>query len=272
MIGGSILRALAEKAPSVHRRAWARRDAAVREIREIPNLATFASTELEAVIEEADLVILGMPTGFMADTVRRFPTWPAGEAPLITDVGSVKEPVHRELTPLAGERNARFLGSHPMAGSEKTGLGHSDAGLFEDASVILTPDEKTGEGDLSALSEFWSALGGRVSLLSPRVHDETVAAISHLPHLVASALTRAILGENRSLSGFCGGGFRDTTRVAAGPAEMWTGILLDNHETISEQLARLIGELGDWKEALDSLDRGRLRRFLSESQELRDSI
>jgi prephenate dehydrogenase len=159
-----------------------------------------------------------------------------------------------------------------MAGSEKTGIEHAESDLFEGAAVILTPGPEVDPEDFSALQSFWAFLGGETSSMSAQAHDETVAAISHLPHLVASALIRSVMERDAGFAAFSGGGFRDTTRVAAGPAEMWTGILLDNHEALSGQLGAFIGELELWKAALDSLDSEQLRRFLSRSQELRSSI
>jgi len=255
----------------VERRAWARREKAVSEISALPGLADVASTDLAQVVAGADLIILAMPIDYMADVVSQM-EFSGGAGALITDVGSVKGSVQRDLSPLARERGVRFLGSHPMAGSEKTGLAHADKDLFEGATVILTPDEFTESDDLSRLSAFWEHLGGQVFSQSPGKHDETVAAISHLPHLVASALVRSTMGEDPQVAEFCGGGFRDTTRVAAGPAEMWRGILSENREALGRSLDDFIQELETWKDALDSLDSDRLQRFLSESQDLRNSI
>ncbi len=256
----------------MERRAWARREEAVEQILSDEGLVDQASTDLDQIVSGADLLILAMPTGSMGATVSKMSSWEDGKGALITDVGSVKAAVEKELKPLAAAKGARFLGSHPMAGSEKTGIEHAEADLFEGAAVILTPASDSELKDLVGLEAFWAFLGGRTSVLAPKQHDETVAAISHLPHLVASALIRSVLDRDASLAEYSGGGFRDTTRVAAGPADMWTGILLDNHEALSGQLGSLIHELESWKAAIDSLDRDQLRRFLSRSQELRSSI
>jgi hypothetical protein len=179
--------------------------------------------------------------------------------------------VVRQLEPLFTGTNATCLGSHPMAGSEKKGLAHAEAGLFEGAAVVLTPEE----GDLPhlpRLEHFWKTLGGIVTRLAPDRHDDLVAGISHLPHLVAAALARSVLSWEPGAVTLSGGGFRDTTRVAGGPEEMWADILSDNREAVSRRLAAYLDELQTWKDALDALDRDRLRDLLCEARRLRGTV
>lgn len=273
LIGGSVLRAVRAKHPGVRLSAWARRPEAVAEL-EATGVVEVASTEVNEAIEGADCLILAMPTGNMAEVVARMAPFPVGSSVLVTDVGSVKAPVVREIGPLVAERGGTFIGSHPMAGSEKKGLAFADAALFEKAAVILTPGEgiEPNHPSLRRLTLFWEGLGGVVTLLDPARHDELVGAISHLPHLVASALARSVLSRVPEAAPLSGGGFRDTTRVAGGPEGMWAGILADNHLAVSEQLGELIRELEKWKEALDTLDRDKLLSFLSEARALRGSL
>lgn len=274
LIGGSVLRAIRAKHPGTRLSAWARRPEAVAELLAAPGLVESASTDVNEAIAGADCLILAMPTGNMAEVVAQMAPFPAGSQVLVTDVGSVKAPVVREIGPLVAERGGVFIGSHPMAGSEKKGLAFADASLFEKAAVILTPGDGIGWDDpsLGQLTCFWEDLGGIVTLLDPARHDELVGAISHLPHLVAAALARSVLSRVPEAAPLSGGGFRDTTRVAGGPEGMWAGILADNHLAVSEQLGELIRELEMWKEALDTLDRDRLLSFLSEARSLRGSL
>lgn len=274
LIGGSVLRAIRAKHPGTRLSAWARRPEAVAELLAAPGLVESASTDVNEAIAGADCLILAMPTGNMAEVVAQMAPFPAGSQVLVTDVGSVKAPVVREIGPLVSERGGVFIGSHPMAGSEKKGLAFADASLFEKAAVILTPGDGIGWDDpsLGQLTCFWEDLGGIVTLLDPARHDELVGAISHLPHLVAAALARSVLSRVPEAAPLSGGGFRDTTRVAGGPEGMWAGILADNHLAVSEQLGELIRELEMWKEALDTLDRDRLLSFLSEARSLRGSL
>lgn len=274
LIGGSVLRAIRAKHPGTRLSAWARRPEAVAELLAAPGLVESASTDVNEAIAGADCLILAMPTGNMAEVVAQMAPFPPGSQVLVTDVGSVKAPVVREIGPLVSERGGIFIGSHPMAGSEKKGLAFADASLFEKAAVILTPGDGIGSDDpsLGRLTLFWEDLGGIVTLLDPARHDELVGAISHLPHLVAAALARSVLSRVPEAAPLSGGGFRDTTRVAGGPEGMWAGILADNHLAVSEQLGELIRELELWKEALDTLDRERLLSFLSEARALRGSL
>ena len=271
LIGGSLLRALRVHSPGTSLTAWARRPEAVEELRREPGLVDLASTVVDEAIEGADCLVLAMPTGHMASVVAQMSPFPVGSEVLVTDVGSVKAPVVREIGPLVRQRGGVFIGSHPMAGSEKKGLAHADAALFRGAAVVLTP----GDGDsvlLSRLEAFWTRLGGVVSHLSPERHDELVAGISHLPHLVAAALARSVLAWEPGAVSLSGGGFRDTTRVAGGPEEMWADILADNREAVSIRLAAYLSELQIWKDALDTLDRDRLRDLLSEARRLRGTL
>lgn len=249
---------------------WARREEVVEKIRAEDSLADAVSTSLTEIVSGADLVVCAMPVDVMAGCLAKIDCFSKGA--LVTDVGSVKSPVVREMVPLVEERGGRFLGGHPMAGSEQAGWEYADPELFSGAAVILTPDESTDSGDLSRLTEFWECMGACVSAVSPEDHDRIVAGISHLPHLVAAALVRRVLGEDVAIGSFSGGGFRDTTRVAMGPAEMWSGILASNAEAVSVRLDGLIRELEIWKQALDGLDREGLQRFLSEACLLRESL
>lgn len=271
LIGGSLLRALRVHSPETSLSAWARRPEAVQELRAAPGLVDLASTVVDEAIEGADCLVLAMPTGHMASVVEQMSSFPVGSRVLVTDVGSVKAPVVRAIEPLVRERGGVFIGSHPMAGSEKKGLLHADAGLFQGAAVVLTPGD--GETDLlPRLEAFWTRLGGVVSHLSPERHDELIAGISHLPHLVAAALARSVLAWEPGAVSLSGGGFRDTTRVAGGPEEMWADILADNREAVSSRLSAYLSELQAWKDALDILDRDRLRDLLSEARRLRSTL
>lgn len=270
------MRAVDRHCPDVAVRVWARREEVRRQLRDEAGLVDGVTDSVADAIDGVDAVVLAMPTGSMVEVAEQMPVFPPDRPVVVTDVGSVKVPVMGEIAPLVEKLGARFVGSHPMAGSEKSGLEHADGALFQDAAVILTPPEapdhdRPGE-EVQLLRDFWEALGGRVTIMTAEEHDRLVASISHLPHLVAAALVRVALSDDQRAADFCGGGFRDTTRVSSGPEAMWSGILADNHRAVSEGLSQLIGELESWKEALDSLDRDRLCGFLSEARRLRETL
>lgn len=270
MLGGSILKAVKKRLPKCEVRIWARRFEALHHpvIRE---LADFAGTDVVSVVGGAELVILAPPVQHMAGLVQEFPRLKRGA--VVTDVGSTKVSVVQALKRTVEQKGGCFVGSHPMAGSEKTGINHSSEMLFENAAVIVTPEENQEHSpEVLQVAAFWKALGGVVTFLSPARHDEIVASISHLPHLVAAALARRALtnrGENASLAG---GGFRDTTRIASGDPAMWTGIMAANQEALISELGALIAELKHWQDALAARDEAELFRLLSLAKECRDLV
>src|SRR4029077_11218640 len=139
---------------------------------------------------------------------------------------SVKGGVVRELESLVAKAGGHFVGSHPMAGAEKTGVAAARADLFQDAVCVVTPTRKSNQAALRKVERFWKAVRGRLVRLSPEVHDALVSRSSHLPHVVAATLASVVLDprQPKQLAELCANGFRDTTRVASGSAEMWRDI------------------------------------------------
>ena len=273
LIGGSVLRAVRAKHPGTRLSAWARRPEAVAELLAAPGLVESASTDVNEAIAGADCLILAMPTGNMAEVVAQMAPFPAGSLVLVTDVGSVKAPVVREIGPLVSERGGIFIGSHPMAGSEKKGLAFADASLFEKAAVILTPGDGIGWDDpsLGQLTCFWEDLGGIVTLLDPARHDELVGAISHLPHLIAASAARVCL-KNPADGRFGGGGLRDTTRVASGNPDMWAEIVTENRAALLAPLRETIADLNTILSLLENGDQQATLQWLAEAKQPRDTL
>lgn len=234
-------------------------------------LADLANTDIGEVVSGAELVILAIPVHTMSTVVATFGELAPGT--VVTDVGSTKLSVVSSLAGPVADLGGVFVGSHPMAGSEKTGISYAVPDLFEDAAVVITPESTTDVEVVNRLHAFWETLGGRVFHLTPDRHDEVVSSISHLPHLVASALARtALLGADPVHADLSGGGLRDTTRVAAGDPDMWTEIMLANQGALLGDLEEMIGELEKWKEALAKLDKETLNRLLCESKRCRELI
>ena len=244
LIGGSLALALAERQLAERLMIYARSPHALDEIRTAGVEAELHGNPSEAV-SEADVVILCVPIEAMADLVHQI-RGDLNPNTLVTDVGSVKGSVVRDLEPLLAGR-ALWIGSHPMAGSEQTGFAAARPDLFEGASVIITPTRRTEPEAERRGAQFWEALGGRVTTLSPDDHDEAVALISHVPHVVASALTywSSPSLQQRENPGapdaqkLAGGGFRDITRIASGSPELWAEILLANSSTVVTALRSL---------------------------------
>ena len=237
LLGGSIALA-ARRAGGLRTGLWARRAAAVAEIAAM-GIADAASTDLRSIVAEADFIVLCVPIGAMPALAREIAGAISPRA-TVTDVGSVKASVVAELGAILG---GRFVGSHPMAGSEQTGLGAARAELFDGAACIVTPDAASDASATAEVRAFWQTLGARVLEVAPAAHDEIVALVSHLPHLLAATLVQTVLAENARAFEFCGPGFRDTTRVAAGPPAMWAEILRTNRDAVRKSAEAMIEKL-----------------------------
>ncbi|MBB5352441.1 prephenate dehydrogenase [Haloferula luteola] len=265
LLGGSLaLRLAGEKDV----RLWARREASVALAQELG--VEQASTDLAATLAGVELVVLSVPVGVMPGLVDRMLEAGLPEDCLVTDVGSVKAVVHREVAPRLRERGRVFVGSHPMAGGEKQGMEAARRDLFEGAMCFLTGREgaQTGEGE--CLETFWRELGCRTEWIDPLAHDRVVARISHLPHVMAAVTARAALA-NPEDARYGGGGLRDTTRVAGGHPGMWAEILLENREAVGRSLVEARDFLGEILASLESGDHEAVLRWLTEASELHAS-
>jgi prephenate dehydrogenase len=269
LLGGSIALA-ARRAGSFHISMWGRRPESVEEALS-RNMADQASTDLSAVAGGADMAVLCVPVGAMPALARQLAKC-LPETALVTDVGSVKRKVVQDLS---GIFQGRFIGSHPMAGSDQAGMCAARAGLFDGAVCIVTPTEDSAEIDVSAVSGFWKDLGCRVKRLSPEEHDELVASISHFPHLLSALLVRTVEGLNPAAFDLAGPGFRDTTRVAAGPPEMWVEIFQANSTAVKKSAEAMIEKLREALTLLERLENGdhaQMTELLRKAKTRRDSL
>ncbi|MDB6155170.1 MAG: Prephenate dehydrogenase [Chthoniobacteraceae bacterium] len=267
LLGGSI--ALALRARGIFVSVWARRQGSADEAME-GGFADEASTSLAQVVREAEIVVLCTPIEAMPALARELVALlPAGC--VITDVGSVKATVVTALTAIFDR--AHFVGSHPMAGSEQTGMKAARADLFSGTVCIVTPNADSNPAAVALVSSFWEMLGCDVRELTPEMHDAHVAMISHFPHLLAASLVDMISEQNPAALEFCGPGFRDTTRVASGSPALWTGILLSNRDALRKSTEAMIEKLREILTLLDSQYPDQvMHEFLTQSKALRDSL
>jgi prephenate dehydrogenase len=225
-----------------------------------------AVTPAEAV-EGADLVILCTPVGLfrqnLADIAPALP-----EAAIVTDVGSTKRSVVRDARELL-PKHARFVGSHPMAGSEKRGVEFARADLFQGARCILTPDDATDPDALTSVDGFWRALGMRTTILSPVDHDRLVSDVSHLPHAIAASLVT--MQEDAALP-LAGKGFLDATRIAGGDGGLWRDIFLDNRDELAGSLTRFRHTLDAFIGLLEDGKGDDLARWLDDAASRRAAL
>lgn len=243
LLGGSLGLAVKQRRLARQVAGYVRREASITECAQA-GAVDFATTDLLAAVWDADLVILCTPLGQMRSLVKQLlPALKRGA--VVTDVGSVKASVVKEVEALVAEAGAYFVGSHPMAGAEKTGVSAARADLFECAMCIVTPTKQTHPAALRAVKQFWESVGGRALSLTPEMHDVLAGRASHLPHLVAATLARSVLDPKhpRQQAALCATGFRDTTRVASGSPEMWRDIALANRAQLRAALDEFVREL-----------------------------
>lgn len=226
-----------------------------------------ATPDLHSAVADAGLVVFCTPVDLIAEqVVRAAPSCRPGA--LLTDVGSTKAGIVRAVE---GKLPASvcFVGSHPLAGSEKTGPEYSRTDLFDGRLVVVTPTESTDAAALGRVLDFWRALGARVECLAPEEHDRALALTSHLPHLVAAALAGVLPPEWQGLTA---SGFRDTTRLASGSLELWAPILRSNRAAVLDALDRFGAQLQHFRRALAEQDGALLGRLLLEGKEIRDGL
>jgi prephenate dehydrogenase len=214
----------------------------------------------------ADLILVATP-------VAQFPAVFASLADssaIITDGGSTKRDVIAAARKALGKRISQFVPAHPIAGAEKSGAGAASADLFRGRRVVLTPLEENSKHDVSKVEEVWKTCGANVSRMSAEEHDAVLAAVSHLPHLLAFALVHEMAqrGNSAELFSFAAGGFRDFTRIASSHPEMWRDICVANRDRLLDEVRRFSSKLEEVKKLLD--DPARLEKLFAEARDARD--
>jgi prephenate dehydrogenase len=219
----------------------------------------------------ADLVLVAAP-------VAQYPAILAALAPvlkpgaLVTDAGSTKRDVVAAARAALGAKLAQFVPAHPVAGAERSGAAASSAELFRSRRVILTPLPENGVPAVQAIEEVWGACGARVSRMDAAEHDAVLAAVSHLPHLLAYALVHEVAGRENSaqLFGFAAGGFRDFTRIASSHPEMWRDICVANRDRLLDELDRIVAKLAAVRPLVERGDGAALQGLFEEARAARE--
>jgi prephenate dehydrogenase len=230
------------------------------------------TTSLADGVAGADVVILGATV--LANDALLPAVWAAvPPGACITDVGSTKRSIVREAERLGAERgDVHFVGSHPMAGAEKSGYGFARSDLFERATVVVTPTKRGVDAATGTVSGLWRTLGARVVVWDAEGHDRAVAAISHLPHVIAWALVDAVNRYEPAALDLVAGGFRDTTRIAASDPIVWREILLANRDEVAVSLGAYREALADLERLIAEADPAALERYLARVKALREAV
>ena len=270
LIGGSFALALKE-AGVVGRVVGVGRGASnIRRALELGIIDSGGSLDRET-LKDADLVLLAVP-------VRQMPAVMRSMAPLldpgtvVTDAGSTKQDVVELARREFKASLARFVPGHPIAGTEKSGAEAAFAALFRERKVVLTPLAENERGAIARVRAAWEQCGARVFEMQPQEHDAVLAAVSHLPHVLAFALVDLVAGSKDAerLFSFAAGGFRDFTRIASSSPEMWRDICLANREALLAELDRYRSELAAVRVLIESGDADGLRALFSRAREARE--
>ncbi len=271
LLGCSLALAVKQRrlAGKVH--AFARREASAEEGRKL-QIADLVTQDIKEAVEGAELVILCTPLAQMAGRAAELRPFLKPGA-VVTDVGSVKGTVVRDLEPIIRQGRAEFVGSHPMAGSERTGVGAARADLFQNAVCLVTPAAHSSPEAVAGVASFWQAVGGWPICMSAEAHDDLVSRSSHLPHVVAAELANYVLSpaHPKEQGLVCATGFRDTTRIASGSPEMWRDIALANRKNLCRVLGVFIEDLQEFRLALEREDVQAIEEFFAKAKHRRDS-
>ena len=271
LLGGSIGLAARQRRLASEVAGFVRRAASLKDC-EQAGAVDYATTDLLAAVSNADLVILCTPLSQMRARVEEMlPALKRGA--IVTDVGSAKAGMVRDLEPVVGKCGAYFVGSHPMAGAEKTGVLAAKPDLFVNAVCVVTPGKKTAPAAIRKVEQFWKSLGARTLRLAPEQHDLLVSRSSHLPHIVAAALANWVLDPARpkAQAQLCASGFRDTTRIASGSPEMWRDIALANRKNLVKSLDDFIAELQKFQTSLKKDDVLAMTKYFETAKLQRDA-
>jgi prephenate dehydrogenase len=267
LIGGSIGKALKARRLATRVVGVGRSDAGLDEARR-SGAVTEATTDLPSAVAAADLVVVATGVAAIPDLLDEIDA-AVEPGTLIVDAGSAKARIVAAWERRRRSRRGRFVGGHPLAGSHRRGPAAADARQFAGRVAIVTPATRTPPGDVTDAGSFWAALGATVFVMSPKEHDRILAVTSHAPHMIAAAVAAATPPAVRR---FTAGGWRDTTRIAAGDPELWADIILDNPGNVADALRRIAGETAKMLAAIEAGDRRRLAAILRRAQEARDAV
>lgn len=222
------------------------------------------------VCRDADLVLLSTPVGSFKDLVARI-SGSLKKGAIVTDAGSVKGDLVHALEAMMPD-GVRFIGAHPIAGSELSGAAAAHDSLFTGARCIITPTKKSDPVALNNIKELWRELEAVVVEMDPDSHDRAYAAVSHLPHLVAFTMVNTVADIDRSYLPLAGQGFRDMTRIAGSSPELWRDICLMNRSNLITMISVFQKNLDLLGSYLAAEEKGPLEREFQKARELRESI
>ena len=270
LLGASIAMSLKKK--GIAREIWVwLRNQQKKELCEQSDWCDRALIDLQDAVGDSDLVILCTPVELILDQLTQVSGW-LKPGCIVTDVGSLKKEICQRADEVFKDKLIYFVGSHPMAGSEKTGMKFASSSMLEKKNCIVTPTEQTNLKYLNKITRMWEMLDMKVTHKTPDLHDEIVGWISHLPHLIASVLINTVGEKDSTWMDLSGNGLKDTTRIASGNPTMWKEILVGNRINLNKSIDHLIENLKSIKVALASEDSGKINKLLHSAKIKRDHL
>lgn len=271
LIGGSVALALKEAGFTTHIVGVGRTEKSLNEALHL-GVIDSAETNINAAIQDADLILIAAPVAQTRSILQSIKPY-LNKQTVITDAGSTKADVLACASAVLGEQFNQFVGGHPIAGAEKSGVSAAKADLFIGKNVVLTPTAKTNSDALAGVTTLWQACGANISEMSAETHDGIFAAVSHLPHLLAFALVDDIASRQNAaqLFSFAASGFRDFTRIAGSHPEMWRDISLANKTALLNELSAYQLELNQLKQLLENEDGAGLQALFERASMARNN-
>jgi len=272
LIGGSLALAAREKGLFNHIIGIGRTPDNIRKAKELGVIDDY-TVDLTQGVKDADLVIIATPVGTIVSLIEKMLPY-LKKGAIITDVGSVKEEITNRVDDFHLS-TVNFVGGHPIAGTENSGVEAAFPDLFKGKKCCLTPSKQTNPSALKKIKDLWTAVGSEVILMESAVHDKTLGAVSHLPHFIAFSLVNFLNDIDQSkerIFDFSAGGLKDITRIAASHPVMWKDIALMNKTQIVDIIEKYQKELNSFKELIKKEDSNRLFQKIQKARNIQRNI
>lgn len=269
LIGGSFALALKRKKLCGHIVGFGRSE---KNLKRAKNKKIIDSYELDLVTacKDSDLILFSTPVGFFLEIAKKIKNSLKPGA-IVTDVGSVKGKLVYDIEKILPDK-IYFVGGHPIAGSDQSGIDAASAEIFKNAKCIITPTGKTNKNAMKSIISIWKTLGSIVTIIDPYEHDRIYGAISHLPHVIAYNLVNTVAEIDSSYLLFSGQGFKDTTRIASSHHELWRDICILNRKNLLKYIEVFIKNLDEFKKHLKASDAKAIERDFINARNLREGL
>jgi len=268
LIGGSFALALKNKGLADKIIGYGKNEERLKRAKNLAIINQFTTSLKDAAI--ADLIVLATPLGVFEKIVSDLAEF-LKKGTVVIDVGSVKEWVVDKIEKILPS-GVHFVGTHPIAGSDKTGFEYARAELFEGAKVIITPTERTDKSALEKISILWKKVGADVEFMSAKEHDRVYALMSHLPHLISFCMVNAVMEIDKKLINYAGSGFKSFTRIAKSSPELWGDIFILNSDNILKCLSIFCDQVEEIKKLIKERNLDELKKCIEKAKNLRERI